>query len=172
MNKKYKTIYCDPPWHEQGGGQIKRGADRHYNLMKTKDIINMKDFIDEIADDDCHLYIWATNNYLEDAFKVINAWGFKYITTITWLKDKFGLGQYYRGITEHCLFCRRGMLPYKTIDGKRQQGVSGFIAPREEHSVKPIDMRRMIEKVSYAPRIELFARQKTKGWDVWGDEVD
>lgn len=101
-NKKYKTIYADPPWKESGGGKIKRGADRHYPLMSTKEICELP--VWKIADDNCHLYLWTTNNFLQDAFKVIEAWGFTYITCITWMKDRQGLGQYYRGLTEHCLF--------------------------------------------------------------------
>lgn len=171
-NNKYHTIYADPPWDERGGGKIKRGADRHYPLMKTEDIKKLP--VENLAaDDGCHLYLWATNNHLQDAFEVMQAWGFDYITTITWKKDKVGLGQYYRGNTEHCLFGRKKpMLPYKTdVDGKRCQGVTGFDAPRLEHSRKPEEMRRMIEKVSYPNRIELFARRETDGWDVWGNEV-
>lgn len=168
-DKKYKTIYADPPWNESGGGKIKRGADRHYPLMTTKEIYELP--VQKIADDNCHLYLWTTNNFLQDAFKVIEAWGFKYITCITWMKDKQGLGQYYRGLTEHCLFARKGILPYKIIDGKRQQGLTGFYAPKKEHSKKPDIMRQMIERVSYSPRIELFARQKFPGWDCWGNEV-
>lgn len=89
------------------------------------------------------------------------------------MKDKIGLGQYYRGLTEHCLFCRtKKILPYKIDEnGKRCQGVSGFMAAKEEHSKKPEIMRQMIEKVSYEPRIELFARDYHDGWDVWGNEV-
>ena len=170
--KKYKTILADPPWMETGGGRIKRGADRHYPLMKTKDICNLS-IISEIRADNCHLYLWVTNNHLPDGLKVMDAWGFRYITTITWLKDKIGLGQYFRGITEHCLFGVRGNLPYQTlIDGKRAQGVTGFTAKRGAHSAKPLDMRLMIERVSYPPRIELFARQRIKGWDCWGNEIE
>lgn len=62
-------------------------------------------------------------------------------------------------------------MPYKYIDGKRQQGLTGFYAPKEEHSKKPDIIRQMIEKVSYMPAIELFARQKYPGWDYWGNEV-
>jgi N6-adenosine-specific RNA methylase IME4 len=167
---KYKTIYADPPWSEHGGGKIKRGADRHYPLMKTEDICNLP-IIKDIVDDNAHLYLWATNNFLQDAFKVVDAWGFRYVTMITWMKDRKGLGQYYRGITEHCLFCVRGNLPYKVIDGKRQQGVTGFVAPRQEHSRKPDEMRKMIEIVSYEPRVELFARERFDGWDAWGNEI-
>lgn len=167
---KYKTIYADPPWPERGGGRIKRGADKHYNLMTIKEIAALP--VHNIADDNCHLYLWTTNNYLAQALEVMKAWGFRYVTTITWMKDKIGLGQYYRGITEHCLFGVRGKLPYKIIDGKRQQGRTGFVAPKTKHSEKPAEMRSMIEKVSYAPRIELFARQQFPGWDCWGDEIE
>ena len=167
---KYKTIYADPPWMESGGGKIKRGADRHYPLMKTKDICELP-IIKEIVDDNAHLYLWTTNNFLKDGLKVMESWGFRYVTMITWMKDKQGLGQYFRGLTEHCLFGVKGKLDYKIIDGKRQQGLTGFIAPRTEHSKKPNEMREMIEKVSYAPRIELFARERFDGWDAWGNEI-
>lgn len=167
--KKYKTIYADPPWPEYGGGKIKRGADRHYSLMSVKDIIALP--VTDIAEENAHLYLWTTNNYLEDAFSVMRAWGFKYKTTITWGKDRIGLGQYFRGQTEHCLFGVRGKLPYKIEDGKRQQGTTLILAPRREHSQKPSEMRKMIEKVSYAPRIELFARETFPGWDCWGNEA-
>lgn len=170
-DKKYKTIYADPPWHENGGGKIKRGADAHYSLMKTGDIAALP-VQDLISPEGCHLYLWATNNHLKDAFHVMEAWGFEYITTITWTKDKMGLGQYFRGVTEHCLLgTTKKRLPYKMQDGKCQQGVTGFFAERTIHSRKPEYMREMIEKVSYEPRIELFARQSAPGWDCWGLEA-
>lgn len=169
---KYKTIYADPPWMESGGGKIKRGADRHYDLMKTEAIKALP--VRNLADPEgCHLYLWTTNNFLPDALEVVKAWGFEYVTLITWLKDRQGLGQYYRGLTEHCIFARtRKVLPYKLLDGKRQQGVTGFTEPKGVHSAKPVIMRQMIERVSYAPRLELFARESHPGWDVWGNEVD
>ena len=174
--KRYKTIYIDPPWEEKGGGKIKRGADRHYNLMTLKEIEALP--ICKLADPDgCHLYMWVTNNYFEKGLDLVKKWGFEYITTITWLKDRFGLGQYYRGITEHCIFAStKKRLPYKyelQIDGsvKRCQGVTGFYEAKTIHSRKPLRMREMIENVSYAPRIELFARQSVDGWDCWGNEV-
>lgn len=172
MVKKYKTIYADPPWMEHGGGKIKRGADRHYLLMKTKEIMALP--VPDLVDPEgCHLYLWTTNNFLPDALEVVRAWGFEYVTMITWLKDRQGLGQYYRGMTEHCIFARtKKGLPYKLLDGKRQQGVTGFQEAKGVHSRKPETMRQMIERVSYAPRIELFAREPHAGWDVWGNEVE
>lgn len=173
MTIKYKTIYADPPWNESGGGKIKRGADAHYTLMKTKDIVAMKNEVVEYADENCHLYLWVTNNHLQDGLDVMREWGFRYVTTITWMKDRQGLGQYYRGLTEHCLFGVKGMLSYKINEesGKRMQGRTGFIASRGKHSEKPEEMREMIERVSYEPRLEMFARRYTDGWDVVGDEV-
>ena len=171
-DRKYKTIYMDPPWAEQGGGKIKRGADKHYPLMKTKDIAKLP--IKELADPDgCHVYMWVTNNFLKDGLWLLEQWGFEYITMITWMKDRQGLGQYYRGLTEHCIFARtKQKLPYKLDEnGKRCQGVTGFVEPKREHSRKPDKMREMIEDVSHGPRIELFAREAFEGWDCWGNEA-
>lgn len=171
--KKYRTILADPPWNERGAGKIKRGADRHYDLMTTKEIKELGGFVRKLTHPEgCHLYLWVTNNYLQDGFKVMDAWGFNYITIITWVKKRMGLGQYYRGLSEHCLFGRTDkILPYQSKDGKRQQGKTAFIEPKGNHSEKPEKVRRWIEKVSHPPRIELFARERTTGWDVWGDEV-
>lgn len=94
---------------------------------------------------------------------------------ITWHKDRFGLGQYFRGQTEHCLFGVRGMIPYKTENGKRQQGTTVFEAPRAKHSQKPTEMVRLIEKVSDRDgfnKLEMFARERRQGWDIWGNELD
>lgn len=173
---KYKTIYLDPPWEEKGGGKIKRGADKHYQTMSIKEIESLP--IQRLADlNGCHLYMWVTNNFLEKGFELLKKWGFEYITIITWNKDRFGLGQYYRGITEHCLFAStKKRLPYKSEllpngESKRCQGVTGFYEPKTIHSRKPTKMREMIEQVSYEPRLELFAREKFETWDCWGNEV-
>lgn len=140
--------------------------------MKTDEIMLLP--IPDLADQDgCHIYMWVTNNHLQDGLDCLKAWGFEYITTITWTKDRIGLGQYYRGITEHCLFgTTKKRLPYKLDnEGRRCQGTTGFYEPKTVHSRKPIKMREMIETVSYEPRIELFARQEFEGWDRWGNEA-
>jgi N6-adenosine-specific RNA methylase IME4 len=158
-NKKYQIIYADPPWKEVGGGQIKRGADAHYQLMSTKDIMALP--VRSIVDTNAHLYLWVTNNFLIDGLRVMESWGFEYKTIITWFKDRFGLGQYFRGITEQCLFGVRGFLPYKIENDKRCQGITGFFEKRKEHSRKPESMKDMIELVSCREgtnQIELFAR--------------
>lgn len=170
--KKYQTIYADPPWLEKGGGKIKRGADKHYPLLKTEAIMDLGLDLSEYIETNAHLYLWVTNNFLMDGMRVMKAWGFTYKTMITWHKDRFGLGQYFRGNSEHCLFGVKGVLPYKTLNDKRQQGTTCFSAPRGLHSAKPHEMQEMIEKVSYPNFLEMFARQKNEGWDTWGNEIN
>ncbi len=172
---KYRTILADPPWYERGGGKVKRGADRHYPLMKTKEIEALGPYIRALADPaGSHLYLWTTNNHLPAGLKVMKAWGWRYVTCITWAKNRIGLGQYYRGRTEQLLFGVRGKVPYKLHPdtGKRMQSDTLIEAPRGEHSQKPEEARQRIEHVSFGPYLELFARQEAPGWDVWGDEVD
>lgn len=175
----YKTIVADPPWPEHGGGKIKRGADRHYPLMTIPEIKAIQ--VPAMAD--AHLYLWATNNYYPAGLEVMKAWGFRYVTTITWVKgedkdgemilDNPGLGQYFRGLTEHLLFGVRGKVPYKLDPdtGKRMQGKTVIVAPRGRHSEKPEEAYQMIERVSYGPYLEMFARKARPGWAVWGNEV-
>jgi N6-adenosine-specific RNA methylase IME4 len=140
--------------------------------MKTKDIIILlKEELKDKIEDNAHIYLWVTNNHLPDGFEIMKSLGFEYKTCITWMKDRFGLGQYFRGITEHCLFGVKGNLPYKILSDKRQQGVTGFIEPKTIHSKKPLKMYEMIEKVSYPPFLEMFARDKREGWDAWGNEI-
>jgi N6-adenosine-specific RNA methylase IME4 len=181
MKSLYSTIYADPPWLEIGGGKICRGAQRHYSLMSTKEICQLRcDFPGEslplspkeLAGENAHLYLWVTNNKLPDGLEVVKAWGFEYKTMITWAKDRFGLGQYFRGQTEHCIFAVRGVLPYRVRpDGKRAQGRTLIQAPRGEHSRKPESLRQVIEIVSHPPYLELFARFRAPNWDVWGNQA-
>jgi N6-adenosine-specific RNA methylase IME4 len=141
--------------------------------MKTDAICALP--IAMLAGENAHLYLWVTNNFLRDGFRVLDAWGFRYITLITWKKQHIGLGQYFRGMTEHCMFAVRGNLPYRTHmeDGeeKRNQGKTFLEADRTEHSKKPDQVRQWIEQVSYPPYLELFALEEFDGWDRWGNEV-
>ena len=163
-NKKYKTIYADPPWNEQGGGKIKRGADRHYSLMKTDEIKNLN--VSSIADDNCWIFLWVTNNFLKDGIDVLESWSFRYVTNFVWAKDRFGIGYYFRGQHELFLFGVKGNL--KPI---KRNVPSIIYARRTKHSKKPDVIRDMIFDMSHAPRIELFAREKATGWDAWGNEI-
>lgn len=174
-SNRFNTVLADPPWLERGGGQVKRGADRHYPLMSTRDICALP--VRDITYDDSHLYLWVTNNFLPDGLTVMSAWGFRYITNLAWGKVRDGkvqqgLGQYFRGSHELLLFGVRGQVPYRTTaDGKRAQHPTLVLEPRGEHSSKPPVFRSIIEKVSPGPYIELFARERVPGWEAWGNEV-
>ena len=162
--KKYKTILADPAWNETGGGKIKRGADRHYPLMKTEDIKNLD--VGSLADDSCWLYLWVTNNFLKDGLEVMEHWGFRYVTNFCWAKDRFGIGYYFRGQHELCLFGVKGNL--KPI----HRNIPSLVhAKRTKHSKKPEESYEVFDRMSHEPRIELFARTKREGWDSWGNEV-
>ena len=173
VTMRYKTILVDPPWPERGGGKVKRGADRHYPLLSLAEILALP--VGRLVHPEgCHLYLWTTNRFFGDALLILAWWGFEYRTTITWAKQgNIGLGQYFRGKTEHCLFGVRGRLPYRTReDGKRSQGKTLILAPKRGHSEKPEELRSMAEVVSHGPRVELFARRRVRGWDAWGDEIE
>lgn len=169
----YRTILADPPWSETGGGKIKRGADRHYPVMKTDAIIElMKEQLEGRVAEHAHLYLWVTNNFLPDGLRVMEELGFTYKTNVVWAKSKIGLGQYFRGQHEICLFGVKG----KGYDAKTDDRTISSLLGRSliravRHSQKPDEMHRLIEQRSKGPYLELFARTARKGWSVWGDEI-
>jgi len=164
---KYRTIVADPPWAERGAGRIKRGADRHYPLIGDSAIgYVMRTSPLWQPDDDCHLWLWVTNNHLRGGLDVMAELGFRYVTNLVWVKDRIGLGQYMRGQHELCLFGVKGsaMLPdvcdVPTV----------LYAARREHSCKPDEFFDVVERVSPGPYLEMFARRQRLGWDTWGNE--
>jgi N6-adenosine-specific RNA methylase IME4 len=171
---KYCTILADPPWPEWGGGKIKRGANRHYELMTVKEIL---DFMKQIpVSENAHFYLWVTNNHLKDGLYVMESLGFRYVTNIVWVKTdkRLGLGQYFRGQHELCLFGVKGKLPYKHSKGPLRSKTSEttvIMAPRRKHSQKPGEIYRKIEATSYPPYLEVFARSRREGWDAIGKEL-
>ena len=169
----FRTILADPPWEERGAGKICRGANRHYSLMKTPEIIGYLRQIPVARD--AHLYLWVTNNFLPAGLEVMDRLGFRYVTNLAWVKSKddgetvqAGLGQYFRGAHELLLFGVRGRLPYKQDGEKRNFIPTVIIAPRREHSRKPEEQYGVIEATSYPPYIEAFARAHRDGWEVIG----
>ena len=171
MNK-FQTVVIDPPWYERGGGKIKRGADKHYPLMKTPQIIETIikcEHWPNVANPS-HLYMWVTNNYLAEGLKVIDALGYRYITNFVWIKPSFGLGQYFRGQHELCLFATKGQGAAK-LRTTRKDLSSMFVAPKSKHSKKPFYSYFLIEERSKGPYLEIFSRQERPNWVVWGNEV-
>lgn len=168
-NKKYKTIYADPPYPQKIMGKFakrnRRSLELPYKSMTIKEICDLP--IKEIAEDDCHLWLWTTNQFLHQAFHIIESWGFKYLQTITWIKPS-GCGAYFVNTTQHLLFAYKEKCYFR---GERFKPSHFKTSLPKGHSVKPTLVYSMIEKISESPRIELFARYKRQGWDTWGDEV-
>lgn len=173
-NKKYNIIYADPPWFYNFGKSSSRFVGEKYSLMKNNDIADLP--IKRIADDNCVLLMWITMPKLKECFEIIKKWGFKYKTcAFTWIKKNkksdslfWGMGYYTRSNAELCLIATRG----KPLERKSHKIHSVIISSIEEHSKKPDEIRdRIVELFGDTPRIELFARQTTDGWDCWGNEV-
>ncbi|MDD3654818.1 MAG: MT-A70 family methyltransferase [Desulfotomaculaceae bacterium] len=160
---RYRTLVADPPWR-YADSNTRAAAEKHYGTMSTAEICGLP--VGELAEEGAHLYLWATNAHLPEAFAVARAWGFAYKTLLTWVKPQMGLGHYFRGCTEHVLFCVRGSLP--TRDNATR---NCFEAPRAEHSKKPEAFYQLVEKCSPGPYLELFARRRRPGWQAWGNEV-
>ena len=172
MTEKFKTILLDPPWYERGGGKIKRGADKHYPIMRTPDIIRTIVQCEHWnnIDDNAHMYLWVTNNHLESGLFVMKSLGFRYVTNIVWVKDRIGLGQYARGKHELLLFGTRGV-KHTSVKKQNNSLPSVIEAKKGIHSQKPEESFQWIESRSFGPYLEMFSRNKRDGWIVWGNEI-
>jgi len=178
--KKYQIIYADPPWDfshnmwSAGKGGYYKKTEEEYQVMSTIDICKLP--VKEITDKDCILFLWTTDAHLPDALKVIESWRFEYKTIgFYWLKkEKSGKQVCYMGCWtmkcgEICLLATKGkMLKYLKVNNIRQL----VEASRNKNSQKPDEVRnRIVKMFGNLPRIELFARQKTEGWDCLGNEI-
>lgn len=165
-------ILADPPWNYRNSG-CSGAAKNHYATMSTAQICALG--VETIAAPDSVLFLWVTFPNLPEAFKVIEAWGFLYKTVaFLWVKRNkktpswfWGLGYWTRSNAEICLLATKGKP--KRINAGVHQIIDSPIAA---HSRKPDEVRtRIVELMGDLPRIELFARQETPGWEVWGNEV-
>jgi len=169
---KYEIIYGDPAWRFSNKG-IQGAAEKHYPTMTTDEICALP--VANIAARDSALFLWSTFAMLPEALRVISAWGFTFKTVaFVWLKQNrvaktwfYGMGFWTRGNAEVCLLATRGKP--KRQDNSIHQLI---VSPVEAHSKKPDEARdKIVRLMGDLPRVELFARQTTPGWDVWGNEV-
>lgn len=175
MSKQYNIIYADPAWSYKDKALAgNRGAGCKYNVMGGGELQALP--INKIAADNCVLFMWVTMPKLNECFDVINSWGFEYKTcAFTWVKRNkkspnyfMGMGRWTRANAELCLLATKGKP--KRISASVLQVID---TPIEHHSKKPDIVRdKIIELMGDLPRVELFARQSTAGWDVWGNEVE
>lgn len=177
-DKRYSVIVVDPPWKYGAWSKPSnraietrfkiQGYELPYSSMTIEEIANLD--INSLAGDNCEVYLWTTQKYLPASFDVIKKWGFKYCSTLIWCKKPRGTGQggVYTPNSEFLILARRGKMPkVKRIDSTWWQ-----VKRQKRHSQKPEFFQGMIETVSDGPRLELFARRKRDGWDVWGNEVE
>lgn len=178
-DRKYNTIYADPPW--QFKNRTGKVAPEHRRLTRyeTMTVADIKALpIADIAGEKAHLYLWVPNALLPDGLAVMEAWGFDYKSNIVWEKvrkdgepDGRGVGFYFRNVTELLLFgIKKKSTPNRTLDPARSQ-VNLLRTMKREHSRKPDEMIPIIEACSQGPRIELFARGLREGWDMWGNQA-
>ena len=174
--KKYQIIYADPAWLYQCGknhlakkSMINGKTDIHYNAMPIKEMEQMN--VKDIADNDCLLFMWVTSPFLKIGIDLMIKWGFDFSTIgFVWYKEKTNPGSYTLSECEVCLIGKKGKIP--TPRGARN--VKQFLSEkRTRHSAKPNEIRnRIFQMFPTQNKIELFAREKHDGWDVWGNEVE
>jgi N6-adenosine-specific RNA methylase IME4 len=162
-----------------------RNAMRHYRCLPAEELATLP--VGDIAAPDAWLFFWATGPCLPQAFSIITAWGFRYSGSgFVWIKLRraydsnqlrlvpiaeadlhTGLGHTTRKNAEFCLLARRGR-PQRLAADVREV----VLEPVREHSRKPAEVYRRIERFCAGPRIDLFAREGRPGWISWGDQIN
>ena len=178
---EYQVVYCDPPWKFRlwsGKEEQTRSAAKHYATLSIDELKQLN--VQNIAAEDSVLFMWVTPPILQEAFAIIDAWGFEYKTkAFAWVKTTkrvgkwhWGMGYYTRANTEDCLLATRGKGLSRASKGVHQVIYDDtLIAPVGEHSAKPPEARdRIVELFGDVPRIELFARKVVLGWHGHGLE--
>ena len=164
---KYRIIYADPPWqYSNSQPDYHAVQDDHYPTMPLSEIFALP--VSELSLNDAVLFLWATSPVLEDAFKVINTWGFKYKASFIWDKVKHNMGHYNSVRHEFLLVAVRGSCQPDNL--KLFDSVQTI--ERTDHSAKPEVFRTIIDTLyPYGKRIELFARAKADGWEQYGNQI-
>jgi len=168
---KYRTIVADPPWDYGGAPMRQNVAQKHHSVDLPYPSMSIQEIADlpvgDLADEDCRLFLWATNTHLPYAFGIVEAWGFSYRQTLVWHKTKSTpQGSVAPNRAEFLLVGRRGN-PHTM----RRLPDAVITAAPGAHSTKPECFIDYIEAVSPPPLLELFARRQRFGWDTWGNEA-
>ena len=162
LKGKYDIIVIDPPWKYNDSGNADR-AHTEYPTMSLEELKNIK----LPAKDDCVLWIWTTNSFMKEAYELLNFWGFKDKTILTWFKGNSGMGNYLRNVTEHCILAVKG----KPFFNNHNKYTTLLTENKTEHSTKPEIFYKIVEEICAGRKLDYFARKKRDGWDVYGDEI-
>lgn len=168
---KFNCILADPPWQMKMAGKRRRAkegvrpTELPYPTMTVEEISSLN--ISDLATDECHIWLWTTNSHLEQGFKVLDSWGFKYLAPIHWIKPS-GTGNWFIHRTQTVLFGYKNKCRFE-LERYRPNILATGDPVR--HSQKPNEFYTLIESISLPPRLELFARAERTGWSSWGNEV-
>ena len=181
-NKKYNIIYADPPWEYYGDPNKNAAAGKHYNLMTQQQMADLP--VKQMAAKNCWLFMWATPSRLPYACEMMKQWGFHYRNVAyVWVKTKADGTRISDRQGVRPTYTKTAWFELLLVGTSKKTGrmtplsseahPSYIEALRQEHSRKPQIFRDLIvRQLGDLPRIELFARNQTPGWDVWGNEVD
>jgi len=169
-NETFRVIYADPAWSyndKQDTPQL-GGAAKHYDTMTINELCKLP--VNNISEKNSILFLWVTSPLLEDAFQVVNAWGFKYKTSFIWNKVKHNMGHYNSVRHEILLVCTKGSC---TPDNKKLYNSVQSIERNNNHSEKPIEFINIIDDLyNYGNKLEMFCRTiKKENWYGWGNEL-
>jgi N6-adenosine-specific RNA methylase IME4 len=164
----YGTIVVDPPWRlREGGAGPSKGAAAQYELMSLGAITTLD--VERLMSPDCCVFLWVPSMNLVqgDAYMALAAWRLTPKALHTWVKPGFGVGWYGRSNTEHFVVATRGkpVVSFKSVPTAHHWS-------RGAHSAKPDAFYDLAQAVGPGPYVDLFARRRRIGWDVWGEEVD
>ena len=151
---RYRTLIVDPPWSYDA--PFLDRAEPDYTTMSHEDIGRLP--VPGWAEDSCHLYLWCTNAFIDQAIGIARQWGFEHKTVLTWVKNRFGLGAFFRNSTEHVVFAVRGGLRTRC-----DNIATHFQAPVGQHSVKPEAFYDIVRQASYPSYGEVFQRDTRDG---------
>ena len=163
----YRVAVVDLPWpYEVRDEDPTRRGVLPYCSMSIEQMCALP--VPSILHQEAIVWLWTTNHYMRDAYTVLDAWGLTEKTILTWVKGRFGCGDWLRGQTEHCIFAVRGR-PTVTLTNE----TTVLHAPARGHSAKPPEFYDMVERLCPAPRYaDLFSRYRhNKRWDCHGDEA-
>lgn len=167
--EKYRILLCDPPWRygDQQHSTTEQDTilETHYPTMSISELCELP--IKNICEENAVLFLWVTSPLLAECFDVINAWNFKYKTSMVWDKVKHNVGNYVSVRHEFLLICTKG----SCLPDVKKLYDSVVSIERTKHSEKPEYFRELIDEIyPYGKRIELFARTKNRGWDTYGND--
>lgn len=167
----FDIILADPPWKFTSNSAAKPGKNAmgHYDCMTLADIKALP--VREIAAKDSLLLLWVTVPFKRLAEEVVDAWGFTYVSELSWVKDRIGTGFWARNRHEPVLICKRGKFP---CPRPAPFPDSVIVGQQREHSRKPDRLHEMIAAVPDwhgATKLEMFAREQRPGWIAWGNET-